>query len=113
MSEDLHGLHRDRRSWDERRNDGQASCPLCDRPASVKEVRGPAGTVYRLLVLCDSCSPYHLTKSAEYVLQRRPAGRAVLADRARRTFAATGEPIEVDVETVEGIADFFRDVTGA
>ena len=57
-------------------------CPLCDRPAALKEVRGSPGRVYRLLVLCESCSAYHLTRSAEWVLRKGPAGRAILADRA-------------------------------
>lgn len=84
-------------------------CPLCDRPAAIiKEVRGPAGSVYRLLVLCQSCSAYHLTRSAEWVLRKGPAGRAILADRARRIFESTGEPTEIDVQAIEGVADFFR-----
>lgn len=109
MSDDLHGLHRDRRIWHDGAADDSSTCPLCDRPAEIKEVRGKAGPVYRLLVLCESCSTYHLTRSAEYVLRRRPQGRAVLADRARRTYAATGEPFEVDVETIERVVQFFRD----
>ena len=83
-------------------------CPLCDRPAALKEVRGSPGPVYRLLVLCESCSAYHLTRSAEWVLRKGPAGRAILADRARRVFEATGEPTEIDVEAIEGVAEFFR-----
>jgi hypothetical protein len=61
-------------------------CPLCDRPAAIKEVRG----------------------SAEWVLRKGPAGRAILADRARRIFESTGEPTEIDVEAIEGVAEFFR-----
>jgi hypothetical protein len=109
MGEELHGLRRERRDWELGASPSQDACPLCDGPAAVKEVRGPEGPVYRLLVLCDSCSIFHLTTSAEYVLRRRPNGRAVLADRARRTFATTGLPMEVDVEAVERVAQFFRE----
>jgi hypothetical protein len=113
VSDDRYGLHRDRRGWDAGRTDGSTgTCPLCDRPAAVKELHVPGVPVYRLLVLCDSCFIYHLTKPAETILSWQPLGRAVLADRARRIFAATGEPMEIDVEAVEGVAELFRDVPG-
>lgn len=113
MSDDRYGLQRDRRGWDDGRTDGPTgTCPLCDQPAAVKELHVPGVPVYRLLVLCDSCSLYHLTKSAEYVLSWHRFGRAVLADRARRIFAATGEPMEIDVEAVEEVAESYQDVPG-
>jgi hypothetical protein len=110
MSDETYGLRRDRRGWDDGQPEGSAGvCPLCDGPATVKELRALDGPVFRLLVLCDSCSIYRLTTSAEWVLRRHPNGRAVLADRVRRTFASTGLPMEVDVETVERVAQFFGD----
>ena len=108
MADDRQALRREPAPAREARS-ASGSCPLCDGPAAVKEVRGPGGPDYRLLVLCDACTIYHLTTSAEYVLRRRPNGRSVLADRARRSFASTGLPIEIDVETVERVAQFFRD----
>jgi len=110
MPEETYGLRRDRRGWDDTRPEDPASdCPLCDGPAAVKQVRATEGPVYRLLVLCDSCSIYNLTVSAEYVLRQRPSGRAVLADRARRTLATSGLPLEIDIETVERVTQFFRE----
>ena len=112
MSDHRHGLQRDRRAWDVGQAGAQVSCPLCDRPARITEIRGTDGPVYSVLVCCDSCSTFNLTRSAEFVLRRQPAGRAVLADRARRAFAETGAPIELDVEAVERVAELFQDPPG-
>ncbi len=87
---------------------GSASCPLCGRPAAIEAPCASDGSDLRLEVRCASCRVFRLTPSAEYVLQIRPLGSAILADRARRVFDSTGEPIDIDVATIERVAELFR-----